>query len=658
MPAGSVRALRILFVTRGSSGHFLPLTPFADACRRAGHEVLVAAQAAHRATVERAGFAVAPVGDPPAEEWVPLMARASSLTIDEANAAMVGEFFAGIDTRAALPELRATVERWRPDVIVRESWEFAAPLVAELYGVPIARVALGLAALEDLSTQHAAAAVDEARAALGLSPDPAGERLREMPYLTMMPAALEDPAAPLPPRTLRVAATAAPAPAPLPDWWPGNDDPLVYVTFGSVAAGPHLPYYPALYEAAIAAIAPLPARLLVTIGTDRDPAELGAVPPNVHVERWVAQDDVAPHAAAIVSHGGYGTTIGALRHGVPLVVLPLFSADQWANAAAVARAGAGSRSTPSATRAAASPCPVRPRSRHSAMASGRCSASRPTAPPRATSRVRRARCPASTRRSASFTSSRPNGWGLLDACPSPSEAGRGAPRLRRRGFAPAPFPICSASVARRPVESVLRVVIADDHTMVRSGLRMLLDMEADLEVVAEAGDVAATTACLHEHAPDVLILDVHLGPENGLEAMAALLDASPTTRVLVLTMQDDPAFARKALRSGASGYVLKEAPRADLVAAVRAVARGETYLHPQLAARIVLELEPPGRLTARELEMLRLIALGHTNAQIAQGLYISVRTVETHRANLQRKLGVSGRAELVRCALERELIGP
>jgi two-component system response regulator NreC len=157
----------------------------------------------------------------------------------------------------------------------------------------------------------------------------------------------------------------------------------------------------------------------------------------------------------------------------------------------------------------------------------------------------------------------------------------------------------------------------------------------------------------------VLILDVHLGNENGLDAIPALLDASPTTRVLVLTMQDDPAFARKALRAGAGGYVLKEAPRADLVAAVRAVARDETYLHPQLAARVVLEGEPADRqgLTPRELEILRLIALGHTNAQIAADLYLSIRTVETHRANLQSKLGVSGRAELVRCALERELIG-
>jgi two-component system response regulator NreC len=207
-------------------------------------------------------------------------------------------------------------------------------------------------------------------------------------------------------------------------------------------------------------------------------------------------------------------------------------------------------------------------------------------------------------------------------------------------------------------DPALRVVIADDHTMVRSGLRMLLEVEPDVVVVAEAGSVAAATACMREHTPDVLILDVHLGAENGLDAMPALLDASPSTRVLVLTMQDDPAFARKALRSGASGYVLKEAPRADLVAALRAVARDEKYLHPQLAARVVLGQEPRSTLTPRELEILRLIALGNTNTEIAGELFLSVRTVETHRANIQRKLGVSSRAELVRCAIDLELIGP
>src|SRR3954447_13625342 len=182
---------------------------------------------------------------------------------------------------------------------------------------------------------------------------------------------------------------------------------------------------------------------------------------------------------------------------------------------------------------------------------------------------------------------------------------------------------------------VVRIVIADDHAVVRSGLRVLLDMEPDLEVVAEAGTVEATAACLREHAPALLVLDVHFGAENSLDALPARLRASPRTRVLVLTMDDDPAFARTALRAGAHGYVLKEAPRSDVVNAVRAVARGETYLHPDLAARAVLEPDPAGRLSPRELEILRLIALGHTNAEIATDLFLSVRTIETHRANLQ-----------------------
>jgi len=201
----------------------------------------------------------------------------------------------------------------------------------------------------------------------------------------------------------------------------------------------------------------------------------------------------------------------------------------------------------------------------------------------------------------------------------------------------------------------VRIVIADDHAIVRSGLRVLLEMEADLEVVAEAGSVEATAEAVREHAPDLLVLDVHFGAHNSLDAIPGLCASSPDTRVLVLTMQDDPAFAREALRAGARGYVLKEAPRNEVIEAVRAVARGETYLHPDLAARAVLE--PSDALTPRELEVLRLIALGHTNAEIAGDLFLSIRTIETHRANLQAKLGVSGRAELVRCALERELIG-
>ena len=337
--------MRVLITTRGSSGHLLPLAPIGHACLRAGHEVLVAAQRQNAANVEHAGLAFAPVGDPPPEEWMPLMAQFPQLGIDQANAAMIGEFFAGIDVRAALPGLRAIVEDYRPDIIVRESWEFGSTLVADLYGIPIVRVGLGLAAIEARSVALAAPAVDAQRHTLGLPPDPTGDRLRDTPYLTMVPEPLDGDAAAAPALTHRFAATALGAAAaeapPLADWWPGNDDPLVYMSFGTVAGGEHLPYFPTLYQAAIDALAPLPARILVTIGNARDPAELGSLPANVRVERWVAQDGVAPHAAAIVCHGGYGSTLGALRHGIPLIVLPLFSADQFVNAAAVARTGAG-----------------------------------------------------------------------------------------------------------------------------------------------------------------------------------------------------------------------------------------------------------------------------------------------------------------------------
>lgn len=324
--------------TRGSAGHLLPLAPIARACAQEGHEVTVAAQRQHRANVERAGLPFSPVGDPPEHEWMPLMDDFAQLDVDAAHARMIGDFFAGIDTRAGLPALLEIVERWRPDVIVRESWEFASTIAAELHEIPLARVGLGLSSLEDLSARLAAPFVDQARETAGLPSDPAGDRLREAPHLTFTPEILDGPRAP---RVHRFRTEAPAAVQPLPDWWPGNDGPLVYLSFGSVAAGAHLPYFPTLYRAAIDALASLPVRLLVTIGEDRYPEELGEWPANVHVERWVPQDAVAPYAEAIVCHGGYGSTLGALAHGVPVVIMPLFSGDQWANADAVARAGAG-----------------------------------------------------------------------------------------------------------------------------------------------------------------------------------------------------------------------------------------------------------------------------------------------------------------------------
>ena len=346
--------MRILMTTRGSAGHLLPLAPIADACTRAGHDVLVAAQRQHQAYVERAGMAFAPVGDPPEDEWMPLMGQFGDLDFDAANALMIGSFFAGIDTRAALDDLLGIVDTWGPDIIVRESWEFASTIAAELRGIPLARVGLALMSVEQISLDLAAPAVDEIRARRGLPPDPSGDRLRDAPYLTLMPEQLEDSAATIAPVVHRFRTAPPEVVPPLGDWWPGNGDPLVYVTFGSVAAGAHLPYFPALYRSAIDALAPLSARVLVTTG-DGDPEALRPWPPNVHVERWVPQDAVAPHAVAIVCHGGYGSTLGALAHGVPLVVMPLFSSDQWANADAVARVGAGIALTRERARLAMAP---------------------------------------------------------------------------------------------------------------------------------------------------------------------------------------------------------------------------------------------------------------------------------------------------------------
>src|ERR1700689_1799240 len=204
----------------------------------------------------------------------------------------------------------------------------------------------------------------------------------------------------------------------------------------------------------------------------------------------------------------------------------------------------------------------------------------------------------------------------------------------------------------------IRLVLADDHAVVRSGLRMLLDSESDFEVVAEASDVEAARRYVRGHHPHVLVLDLNMPGGSSLEGIPVIRAESPDTQIVVLTMQQEPAFAREALGAGAVGYVLKEAADDELVQAVRRAAVGERYLNPALGARIASEPPPgpPDDLSEREVDVLRLIALGHTNAEIAEQLYLSVRTVETHRSHIQQKLRLSTRAELVGYALDRGLI--
>ncbi len=206
----------------------------------------------------------------------------------------------------------------------------------------------------------------------------------------------------------------------------------------------------------------------------------------------------------------------------------------------------------------------------------------------------------------------------------------------------------------------ITIVLADDHAVVRSGLRLLLD-QAGLHVLAEAGDAESALRSVLGHKPTVLILDLNMpGEPTSLEAIPRVPDVSPGTRVVVLTMQEDPVFAREALRAGAAGYVLKEAADTELVEAVRRAAAGETYLNPRLGAALAtapLDSDgPPDDLSKREAEVLRRVALGHTNAEIAGQLYLSVRTVESHRARIGQKLRLSTRAELVRYALDRGLL--
>jgi two-component system, NarL family, response regulator NreC len=205
----------------------------------------------------------------------------------------------------------------------------------------------------------------------------------------------------------------------------------------------------------------------------------------------------------------------------------------------------------------------------------------------------------------------------------------------------------------------ISIVLADDHTIVRSGLRLLLDAEPDMEVVAEAADVDEAIRRALAYKPSVLVLDLSMPGGSSLEGIPRILEASASTAVVVLTMENEPRFARAALRAGALGFVLKEAADSELVDAVRATAGGRRYLNPELGAAIAAAPDvasgPPDGLSEREVEVLRLAVLGHTNAEISSRLYLSVRTVESHRANIQRKTGSSSRAELVAYARQQGL---
>jgi two-component system, NarL family, response regulator NreC len=213
-------------------------------------------------------------------------------------------------------------------------------------------------------------------------------------------------------------------------------------------------------------------------------------------------------------------------------------------------------------------------------------------------------------------------------------------------------------VSATPDETTIRIVVADDHSVVRRGLRQVLEAEGGFEVVAEAGDISDARRYVRGHQPDVLVLDINMPEGSSLDAVPDIRAESPGTNIVVLTMQNEPAYARQALSAGAVGYVLKDAADAELVEAVRRASVGDTYLNPRLGAKVAAQPPPgpPDGLSEREVEVLRLAALGHTNQDIAEQLFLSVRTVETHRAHIQQKLMLASRAELVRYALDHRLL--
>jgi len=212
------------------------------------------------------------------------------------------------------------------------------------------------------------------------------------------------------------------------------------------------------------------------------------------------------------------------------------------------------------------------------------------------------------------------------------------------------------------VADPIRVLIVDDHAVVRSGIRLLLSQEPDIEPVGEAGSGREAIFEARSLKPDVVLMDVVMPEGSGLDVIPTLLKEQPGSKILVLSMQDDPRYVREAFAAGASGYVLKEAADVEVVTAVREVARGGRYVHPELGARLIAADADAARraeedpLSDREREVLRLLALGHTNQEIAKQLYISVRTAETHRAHIMQKLQLSSRAELVRYAIAQGLL--
>ena len=346
--------LRILVATTAGAGHFGPLVPLAAACAAAGHEIRVAAPASFRSAVEAAGFEHAAFADVDPEVMGQTFARLPSLSREEANRLIIAEVFGRLDAQAALPGVRSTIEAWRPDLVLREPCEFGSLAAACALQVPHATVAIGVQAMNDAVAGLVADSLRELDERAGLATGTCEAAVAGATTFSSVPPLLDGPGAEV--HRYRDAHEVAGA-ADLPATWGDPEAPLVYVSFGSVAASQ--PRFLPLYRAVLDVVADQPVRVLLTTGQPLGDDVLGAVPANTHVEPWWPQQAALRHASAVVGHGGFGTTMGAVAAGLPQVVVPLFSMDQFLNAKRVAAVGAGVTVEPEADRLPGLPAALR-----------------------------------------------------------------------------------------------------------------------------------------------------------------------------------------------------------------------------------------------------------------------------------------------------------
>lgn len=335
--------MRILFSTVKDIGHVTPLVPYAQRLRDLGHEVRVATSTDEGAvvTLRKAGLVHAPFDRPAPDQLQAVMERVDELKGEEAIAFGFREGFAGVAARAAMPKLQQTIREFRPDIVIRESAEFASLVAAEAAGVPQAGVAVYCSEYESWIAAQVAGAVDQLRTLVGLKPDNGHAQRSQRTFTSFPPSFDRGPPLPDRPASFRVAPEIPPphaASASEPDWMPAGDEPFLFMTFGTVAGRSER--VRSAYRVLLEAVGSLPVKALLTTGPVMPLEELGVIPDNIRVEKFVPQVQIMPHTSAVVCHGGSGTLLSTLAMGCPLVVIPLF-ADQPANARAAEAAGAG-----------------------------------------------------------------------------------------------------------------------------------------------------------------------------------------------------------------------------------------------------------------------------------------------------------------------------